>query len=296
MNCFQRLAVLILWAFIAHGVFAQSSPDAASAQKKDASVSQSQSYSDTTDGLRTLLEQFSTAIEKNDTVQSSAISHNMILPDYQTWFAHVFGAEAGARMTQSYEKALPDFDTNLKELMARYIKDGMTEITATRMEPPEQSSKSYYVARKMKAMQSPIPIYLVEMDGATAFGWEVPGVFSFVQGNFRYLGGSTLSSVNGQPARIRFAGNVMVSRLLSRAQPVYPPDAVAQHIEGTEVLHAMIDYDGTVSALQWVSGPRELLASAMDAVKQWRYQPTLLNGEPVQVDTTITVVYTLEQK
>jgi periplasmic protein TonB len=48
--------------------------------------------------------------------------------------------------------------------------------------------------------------------------------------------------------------------------------------------------------LQWVSGPPELRDASMDAVKQWRYEPTLLNGEPVQVDTTISVVFTLRKK
>ena len=59
------------------------------------------------------------------------------------------------------------------------------------------------------------------------------------------------------------------------------------------MLHAIIGKDGTVEDLQFVSGPPLLLKSAMDAVKQWQYKPTLLMGEPVRVDTTISVVYEL---
>jgi len=58
-------------------------------------------------------------------------------------------------------------------------------------------------------------------------------------------------------------------------------------------LHAIIGKDGTVQQLQLVSGPPLLVNAAMDAVRQWRYQPTELNGEPVDVDTTIQVVFTL---
>jgi protein TonB len=75
--------------------------------------------------------------------------------------------------------------------------------------------------------------------------------------------------------------------------PVYPPIAKTAHIAGTVVLHAVIAKDGSVEDLQYVSGPPLLMKSAMDAVKQWRYQPTQLNGDPVEVDTTISVVFTL---
>jgi protein TonB len=59
------------------------------------------------------------------------------------------------------------------------------------------------------------------------------------------------------------------------------------------VLHAVISKDGSVEDLQYVSGPPLLMKAAMDAVRQWRYQPTQLNGEPVEVDTTVSVVFTL---
>jgi protein TonB len=75
--------------------------------------------------------------------------------------------------------------------------------------------------------------------------------------------------------------------------PQYPAIAKTAHISGTILLHAIIGKDGTVQNLQYISGPPLLMQSAMDAVKQWRYKPTLLNGDPVDVDTTISVVFTL---
>jgi outer membrane biosynthesis protein TonB len=60
------------------------------------------------------------------------------------------------------------------------------------------------------------------------------------------------------------------------------------------LLHAIVAKDGTIRTLEYVSGPPELKDSAMKAVKQWRYKPTLLNGQPIEVDTTISVVYTLQ--
>jgi TonB family protein len=75
--------------------------------------------------------------------------------------------------------------------------------------------------------------------------------------------------------------------------PVYPVVAKQAHVSGTVVLHCIIGKDGSVQALEYVSGPPLLMKSAMDAVRQWTYQPTLLNGEAVEVDTTVSVVFTL---
>ena len=96
-----------------------------------------------------------------------------------------------------------------------------------------------------------------------------------------------------QPQRIRVGGNVEAASLLTRVVPQYPAMAIAAHVSGAIVLHAVIAKDGTVQELTYVSGPALLLKAAMDAVRQWRYRPTLLNGQPVEVETTIDVVFNL---
>jgi len=95
------------------------------------------------------------------------------------------------------------------------------------------------------------------------------------------------------PSRIRVGGNVEAASLVNKVTPLYPPIAKTAHVSGTVVLHAIISKDGSIQELQYVSGPPLLMKSAMDAVKEWRYKPTMLNGEPVEVDTTIDVVFTL---
>ncbi len=95
------------------------------------------------------------------------------------------------------------------------------------------------------------------------------------------------------PQRIRVGGNVQQARLINKPNPVYPPLARQARIAGTVRLQAVISKDGTIQSLEVVSGHPLLVQSALDAVRQWRYQPTLLNGEPVEVQTTIDVVFTL---
>jgi TonB family protein len=97
----------------------------------------------------------------------------------------------------------------------------------------------------------------------------------------------------GGPTRIRVGGNVQQAKLLVKVMPVYPPEAKAQGIEGTVVLQATIDKDGTVASLMVLSGDPMLVTAAMDAVKQWQYSTTLLNGDPVEVVTDIQVNFTL---
>jgi TonB family protein len=92
---------------------------------------------------------------------------------------------------------------------------------------------------------------------------------------------------------IRVSGGVIAGQIVSKVNPVYPQEAKEQGIQGAVVLHAIIGADGTVQELVVISGPPELQKSAIEAVKQWVYKPYLLNGDPQEVDTTITVNYSL---
>lgn len=95
--------------------------------------------------------------------------------------------------------------------------------------------------------------------------------------------------------RTRVGGAVQAAKLVNRVQPLYPPLARQTRISGTVRLHAIIAKNGTVEQLSVESGHPLLVQSALDAVRQWRYQPTLLNGEPVEVDTEIDVIFSLAQ-
>jgi protein TonB len=81
--------------------------------------------------------------------------------------------------------------------------------------------------------------------------------------------------------------------LLQKTIPIYPPIAKAARVQGTVVLQATISKTGTIENLRVISGNAMLQSSAMDAVRSWRYRPYLLNGEPVEVETTVNVVFTL---
>jgi protein TonB len=82
--------------------------------------------------------------------------------------------------------------------------------------------------------------------------------------------------------------------LIHRVEPIYPILAQQTHREGRVELRAIIDTDGAIQSLQIVRGDGIFVRSALEAVQQWHYKPTILNGQPVEIDTYITVVYTMQ--
>jgi protein TonB len=99
--------------------------------------------------------------------------------------------------------------------------------------------------------------------------------------------------VPATPQRIRISGGVTKGMLIQRIEPTYPTLARSARVQGDVVLSAVINTNGQIENLQLVSGHPMLVPAAIAAVRQWRYKPYLLNGQPVEVETTITVIFTL---
>jgi len=116
-------------------------------------------------------------------------------------------------------------------------------------------------------------------------------------------GGSSMGNLFGDsakpkvkaeaPKKVNISAGVAVGMLLQKTQPIYPPIAKAARVSGTVVLQATISKTGAIENLRVVSGPAMLQQAALDAVKSWRYRPYLLNNDPVEVETTVNVIFTL---
>jgi periplasmic protein TonB len=99
--------------------------------------------------------------------------------------------------------------------------------------------------------------------------------------------------VAGPKAPVRVGGRVKEPRLIARVDPRYPPLAIQTHMQGAVIVDAVIDEHGNVVEARVVSGPPLLIQAAMDAVRQWKYEPTYLNDEPVPVQLNVTVQFRL---
>ena len=104
------------------------------------------------------------------------------------------------------------------------------------------------------------------------------------------------SEPGGKTTRVRVGGDIQAGKLIGKVQPLYPEAAKAAGSQGTVVLHAVIGTDGTVLSLRVVNDKvdPELARASIESVAKWRYSPTLLNGQPIEVETTIEVNFTLQ--
>jgi TonB family protein len=102
-----------------------------------------------------------------------------------------------------------------------------------------------------------------------------------------------VNDLTGKPMRVRVLGGVTRGNLIHMVRPAYPEQAREMRISGAVILHAIISTDGRITNLEVVSGQTVLRDAALDAVRQWRYRPYSVQGQPVEVDTTITVNFQL---
>jgi protein TonB len=107
------------------------------------------------------------------------------------------------------------------------------------------------------------------------------------------VGENTAPVEVSKPRVIRISTGVLQGQLLTKVSPVYPADARDKGIQGQVTLHIVVGKDGNIQSLDIVSGPEELRRAALTAVKQWKYKPYLLNGEPVDVDSLVLVNFNL---
>jgi periplasmic protein TonB len=127
--------------------------------------------------------------------------------------------------------------------------------------------------------------------GLFAIGSELGGPFNGLPDS---IGSATAPHVHLVPAtKPTISSGVMQGRKLSGTDPRYPAIAIAAHVQGTVVLKATISKAGSIENLRFVSGPPMLEQAAEDAVRTWRFRPYLLNGEPVEIETTVNVIFHL---
>ena len=165
------------------------------------------------------------------------------------------------------------------------VKQVQTDIVNGQLRTPTKIPKK---VEMIKEEEAPPPMTSGVVGGVP--GGVPGGSMSGVMGGI--IGGSALiPKVAVQ--RIRVSSGVTQGMVVKRVEPAYPAIAKTARVQGTVILAAVIGKDGTIQNLHVVSGHPLLQGAAMDAVKQWRYKPYILNGEPVEVDTQVEVHFTL---
>jgi periplasmic protein TonB len=167
------------------------------------------------------------------------------------------------------------------------VKQVETDIVNNQLRTPTKIPKK---VEMIKEEEAPPPQMAGVVGGVP--GGVPGGSLSGVMGGI--IGNTPVAVPKVAVQRVRVSQGVTQGMVVHKVQPVYPPMAKIARVQGQVVLAAIIGKDGTIQNLHVVSTSSPLLnQSALDAVKQWRYRPYILNGEPVEVDTTVTVTFTL---
>jgi TonB family protein len=291
--------------FSAFVTISEQSPVPTAANQSQTSVP---SYPETSQGLEKLMKDMMNLEKQNNQQELAVYLKSMTLPDADNWFKSVFGDSHGAALASASERGRNEFGTIALKSLAAFLKQDLTEVRAVRFDDSCNRRATATEYPFLLLRQRPEPLYDVRFlrgDTGTLLTY-----FAYVDGAFRYIGslkkanaGNSSERTQTQPSAdqaaepaektIRLGGSVASAKLIHQEVPVYPQDAKGSGIHGTVLLHAIIANDGSIRVLELTEGVCALAGSALDAVKKWRYKPTLLNGNPVEVDTTITVVFTL---
>lgn len=259
---------------------------------QDVKVDPLRVYPESTEGLRSLLEDFFRVIRANDTPKHSQLLSVLSLPNHTEWFLKTFNSTEGPRLDAKYVEIQSEASAAFQKRIETAIKDAKDRIIIREFKKPVKTIRLFSAATE--AMVKPIAIY--EAEANTGPGDVMPdfvGDFVFVEGRFRALDQQVFQALSSAPPlRIRLAENEVRKGLIQRVEPQYSPLVRGSGLSsGSVVLRVTLRTDGSVQQVQVVSGHPLLVQSVLNAVRKWRYQPVLLNGVPVEVDTIVTVEY-----
>ncbi len=268
---------------------------------QQASFSSIANYPDTQDGLEHFAKDLLKAHKPGnqpDEVQRLVLS--LALPNPRAWFSMVFGEHAYEPLAQAYARNQTSLLQEVDAAVVTAARDGYSEIRAKKYEKSCDDSAGELTFPLLMARITPVPLYELRMINASSF--RRISIFAHVDGTFRYVGPLNIPNEFAPakdakpPARIPVKGDVQAAKVLKRVTPSYPDASRREGLQGTVRLHAIIGKDGGVEQVRVIRGYCSLSEVSLPAVKQWRYTPTLLNGEPVEVDTTIDVIFTLRHR
>lgn len=259
-------------------------------------------YADSADGFRQQLNDLIAAKKSGDASALRSQLDALAILNANDWIAAHFSPADAAKLQPQY----PFFLAGFQKFLTGVIEDAahlpgwdMTVTTSELPKPPATTGPE----SELPVPTSPVDVKNFRYGPAhpednLVRSWV--NSFVYVEGRFRYVGGTYPFWSEGlQQIRRPQAGpltapmNVHSARILHKVSPKYPKEARKKHVEGVVRMHAIIGKDGAIRELTVISGDQLLTDAALKAVRQWRYTPMILNGEPVEVDTTIDVSFAL---
>jgi TonB family protein len=253
-------------------------------------------FPETVEGLTATLRSIFDAEKAQEGAKSAALYATLAIPDHAAWFANTFGDAEGVRLEAKYSEGQEQSSLRLKKRVQWCLAQGKTVLGVHLYVTPADSTIPLTKA-VLTAMTHATRMYQASCStGPEDKTVYALGDFVYVQGGFRYMDEEVMRALStAPPMRVRVGGEVQSAKLVNHVKPVYPHEAWIAGIEGIVKLHVLLGTDGSVKEVQVVSGHPLLVQAALDAVRDWKYKPTTLNGVPVEIDTEIDVEFSLKK-
>ncbi|MGC2890570.1 MAG: energy transducer TonB [Candidatus Acidiferrum sp.] len=270
------LCGLPLWIFVSTVL-----PFQVRAQQSSPAVATS-AYPNNADGLRQLLNNMLFAARREDPLELQSMIREMEIPNYQSWFTSNFGQEKGENWGEPYGRWLAKDEKEFQGFFARLA----------HMEG-EFLIESLDSAKTWGSLNGPLDAYRAKWHRHDTPKGDVVtnvGDFYFIEGKFRWF----TEGWQHDPFQKPNTGSIVPGKFIKQVQANYPQEARERKIEGTVKLQITMEKDGSVTVQNVVEGDPVLASAAVEAVRRWRCEPWQLNGQPISLQTTIDVSFTLK--
>jgi TonB family protein len=270
-------------------------------QEKTAMQNSPTGYSNTSEGLQNLISDILKAAKAKDSQKETELIRGLLMPENSTWFTDEYGPGFGASLAAAYRRAAPQLEEEIKTVYEANALRGWMEPKILIYADPEKvnapidhflNSMNQIVSLYQTAFQGDRPGFTLKLSQTggplVAVAGDLDGYFVYDQIGFRFIPSNILMKLPSErPIRVHLGMNVMQSKLLNRVYPKIPQDALARRLGGKVVIRVELDRDGNIQEAKVIEGDPILSQAAMDAVKQWRFEPTRLDGDLVEVEVDV---------
>ncbi len=304
-----KAAAIFLFTLLVAGAWAQE-------PRQSAAGSVLAVYPESSEGLRAQITELLEAAKAGDGERLGLLLNRLLLPSPAEWFREVFGETAGAVTAGDHIHSQQNMIAGFRQFFTALSSEGFSKVEARRFDQGCKGNPSAEEYRVLSRRQQPIPMYTVIVWRRGKSRGQSLWFFAYVGGAFRYVGkldplkrgpavpgasepqgdpGAPSDTSHRLPPQIRVEEKDQQTKLIEQVTPAYPYAAQGLGIQGTVQVQAIIGTDGRVRTVEVLSGECLLAEAVTAAVRKWRYQPTLVNGQPVEVVTTIAAIYRLSR-
>lgn len=294
----MKIRIPLAAVFVAFGLVFTPVGVACNLSRFVASMSIPGNGQDSASGLRHVAEEAIKAASANDRAKLLEIADAMVLPNPEEWFGRVFGDRVARDVGSQYRSQMAQIPNALAQDFTALVQQKLTSVEVTRLTDSCDAGLDENVFPILFARKNNEPLSWLQFGRAQDA--KVLRYFAFAEGAFRFVGKldrvpglQDQEETVGAVPRISRDSKFIAARRIDHVVPIHPPDARMQHIQGTVKIHIIIGADGIVRDARVLSGPCLLAEAALRAVRQFQYSPSAVNGTPVEIDSTIEVVFSL---